>query len=136
METRPQKVKPHHKLRPLTPRIKLLLLIAVVAVIAVIYAVVDPAERFMPKCLVHELTGYQCPGCGSQRMLHALLHGDLQSAWHFNPALLVSLPLILAMVVLEIYRTRFPRLYAALYSLPSVIVMITAIIVWTIVRNL
>ena len=50
----------------------------VVIIGAVFYFAVDPATfPFMPQCVFHRLTGLQCVGCGSQRMLHALLHGDI-----------------------------------------------------------
>ena len=38
-------------------------------------------------CLVHELTGLYCPGCGSGRAALALLHGHLWEALGHNPLL-------------------------------------------------
>ena len=52
----------------------------------------DPAHvHFFPPCLFHALTGLQCPGCGSTRALHHLLHGDVGGALRLNP-LLFALP--------------------------------------------
>jgi hypothetical protein len=45
-------------------------------------------------CLLHATTGLNCPLCGSTRMAAALLQGDLNAAWHFNPVVLVLGPLI------------------------------------------
>jgi hypothetical protein len=54
----------------------------------------DPASvAIYPACLFHRLTGLECPGCGSLRALHELLHGDLPGALRFNPLLVVSLPI-------------------------------------------
>lgn len=48
--------------------------------------VVDPGEPgHYPSCPVFALTGLFCPGCGSLRAMHALVHGDLATAWARNP---------------------------------------------------
>ena len=53
----------------------------------------DPSRSpFYPTCQFHRLTGLQCPGCGSLRALHQLLHGRLAAAFHFNALLVVALP--------------------------------------------
>ena len=50
---------------------------------------------FYPKCIFHEMTGYYCPGCGSQRAASALLHGRPGQALGYNLLFVVSLPFIL-----------------------------------------
>ncbi|NEA31906.1 DUF2752 domain-containing protein [Streptomyces sp. SID13031] len=45
-------------------------------------------------CLLHATTGLNCPLCGATRMAAAILRGDLNAAWHFNPVVLVLGPLI------------------------------------------
>lgn len=56
----------------------------------------DPVRSGVyPICLLHAWTGLYCPGCGSLRALHCLLHGDLAAALRFN-ALFVLLVLIAA----------------------------------------
>ncbi|WP_367137284.1 DUF2752 domain-containing protein [Saccharothrix sp. HUAS TT1] len=58
---------------------------------------VDPNQpgSLLPPCPLYALTGIQCPACGATRMAHALLHGDLVGAWHFNAVVLVAgLPLL------------------------------------------
>jgi len=45
----------------------------------------DPSSiNFFPICPLYSLTGYACPGCGLTRGFHALFHGDLPTALHFN----------------------------------------------------
>ncbi|MFD1148541.1 DUF2752 domain-containing protein [Saccharothrix hoggarensis] len=59
--------------------------------------VVDPNRpgSWLPPCPLYALTGIQCPACGSTRMVHALLHGDVVAAWQFNAVMLVAgLPLL------------------------------------------
>ena len=50
---------------------------------------------FFPVCPFRAITGFTCPGCGSTRGLHRLLHGDVVSAFEFNPLLILSLPFLL-----------------------------------------
>lgn len=56
----------------------------------------DPATSVLfPPCPLYELTGWYCPGCGSLRALHQLLHGNLAAAFAMNPLAVVSLPFLL-----------------------------------------
>src|SRR6266446_10007644 len=60
---------------------------------AVILFLFNPAQSgFYPVCLFHQSTGLLCPGCGSLRALHQLLHGHLVAAVHLNALLVLSLP--------------------------------------------
>ncbi len=120
--------------------------VAVAAVCAVYFAVDPAVSRFVPKCLFHELTGWQCPGCGSQRMLHALLHGDIAAAWHHNavPFLmqllllreLLLLPLLAPLLWLELNRTRHPRLYMRVHSVSVALTAVSLLVAWWIFRNI
>jgi uncharacterized protein DUF2752 len=47
-----------------------------------------------PTCLFHESTGLLCPGCGSLRALHQLLHGHFVAAFRCNALLVLSIPLL------------------------------------------
>ena len=48
----------------------------------------DPTEvHFFPVCPLYSLTGFVCPGCGLTRGFHALFHGDISTALHFNALL-------------------------------------------------
>ncbi|GLZ06818.1 hypothetical protein Acsp03_42840 [Actinomadura sp. NBRC 104412] len=58
-------------------------------------AVADPNEPgHYPTCPFLTLTGYQCPGCGSLRTLHALAHGDLAAALALNVFTVAMLPVL------------------------------------------
>src|ERR1700741_336490 len=62
----------------------------------ILLRVFDPATSgVFPPCPVRYLTGLYCPGCGSLRALHALLHGELGRAWAMNPLMMVMLPFII-----------------------------------------
>ena len=100
-------------------------LIAGVTVIVLFYTIFDPELPWMPKCVFHALTGWDCPGCGSQRAIHALLHGRV----------VCLLPVMAVWAFAEFNRTRMPKLYARLNSVPVIIVVSAAIVIWFIISN-
>jgi len=53
---------------------------------------VEKANNYLLPCPFKYLTGYDCPGCGFQRSLLALLAGDLHRSFQLYPA---TIPLIL-----------------------------------------
>lgn len=54
----------------------------------------DPVRvPIYPQCVFHQVTGLDCPGCGSLRAMHALLHGNVAAALRFNAFLVLSLPM-------------------------------------------
>ena len=83
-----------------------LLLLPAVFIAAVILYAFDPAHSgFYPTCLFYRTTGLLCPGCGSLRAGHQLLHGNLAAAFRFNALLILSLP---AAATFALWRL-FPR---------------------------
>jgi hypothetical protein len=78
----------------------------------------DPARSgFYPPCPVYALTGFYCPGCGTARALHQLLHGNVLAALDLNPLLVIGLPFILFVAVsyamLWASRRPLPRVFAS-----------------------
>lgn len=71
--------------------------------LGLIYFFINPAEHYMPRCPFYSLTGCLCPGCGSQRALHALLHFDIPTAFAFNPLMVISLPYLSLGVALTFF---------------------------------
>jgi len=70
-------------------------LLVLSVLLAIIYFRFDPALYPFPRCPFNLLTGLYCPGCGSQRAIHALLHGQLQRAANFNLLAVVCTPILL-----------------------------------------
>lgn len=113
--------------------------VTILVALAVLYYRTDPGEGlFFPKCPFRLATGYDCPGCGSQRAVHRLLHGDLAGAWHANPLLLVLLPYVLAGIGFEYFggKRRFPRLHRALYGRYMALGLLAVLVLYTVLRNL
>lgn len=84
------------RVRGRLPRTAGPLAVAGVALVgAVTLATVDPnvAGRY-PTCPFLAATGWFCPGCGTLRALHALLHGDVVTAVGLNVLTVSLLPLL------------------------------------------
>lgn len=45
-------------------------------------------------CLFRSLFGINCPGCGMSRAIGALIKGDLEGAWQYNPQLFIVIPIL------------------------------------------
>ncbi|MCF0181002.1 MAG: DUF2752 domain-containing protein [Muribaculaceae bacterium] len=118
-------------------RALIIVVIVVAAVLAVtIYFNFDPSEsRFFPKCFFFQFTGYKCPGCGSQRAIHAMLHGDIATAWHFNAAMLLLLPLLVTLLIAEVKRKSWPRFYGFLNSMSMIWLVLVLLVLWGVLRN-
>ena len=98
----------------------------------------DPAavDAFLP-CPFHAATGLDCPGCGTQRAIHQLLHGNLAAAFQANAMILLILPLTL-LAVLQWYTRDVLRCNIRQTRIPGVViaVLILIVMIWWVVRNL
>lgn len=54
---------------------------------------------FFPRCPFYALTGYKCPGCGTLRAIHALLHLRIVDAFYLNPFMLIAIPVMIGMLI-------------------------------------
>ncbi len=102
-----------------------------------IYYAIDPAtSTVFPRCTFLTLTGYKCPGCGSQRAIHALLNGDIKGALGYNAMLIVAIPWIALCLFAEGQRTRRPRLYERLNAPLLIWLFLVAVLAWWLLRNI
>lgn len=77
-----------------TRRTKVTLLSITLVAIAIVLYTFDPAaaKSIYPPSPSRVLFGIYCPGCGTLRGLHQLLHGNLGTAFVLNPLMVLSLP--------------------------------------------
>ncbi len=66
----------------------------VLAGAALLYFFPPGQTWFYPRCIFHQVTGLDCPGCGGLRAAHQLLHGHVRAAFALNPLLVVILPML------------------------------------------
>lgn len=115
----------------------IILVLAALLVLGVVYFALDPSTSgIFPRCVFLSLTGYKCPGCGSQRAIHALLNGDVTGAFRYNAFLLIAIPWIALCLFAESWRVRNPRLYARLNSPLLIWLFLAALLIWWLLRNI
>lgn len=105
--------------------------------LGILYFCLDPSAYILfPKCPFLMMTGLECPGCGSQRAIHNLLHLNIKEAIHCNALLVFSIPVIGICLYAEHRCTQNSGLYRFLHR-PSFAWSIAGIIVaWWILRNI
>jgi hypothetical protein len=98
----------------------------------------DPATSgLFPPCPLRYLTGWYCPGCGSLRAMHQLLHGNLHAACALNPLTVLLLPFlaygVASYALFELRGKHLPHVF-----LPAVWIraLCVVIILFGIARNL
>lgn len=94
--------------------------------------------RWMPRCLVKQLTGLSCPGCGLMRAAYAALHGHFAEAVAYNYWLLLTVPYVLVLIMQRLMpagriKNRVGQLLYHRYTLSFYIVTFLA---WFFIRNI
>jgi len=134
--TEPQSLKSP---RSWGPRILLVLSAAVVVPLgATLLYHFSPTEYdFYPRCMFRLVTGLHCPGCGATRCVAALLHGDLQQAFAYNPLFVVMLPFLVFGAMRIAYSTWTGKQMRG-YRLPAwaLKTLVGLLIIYWIARNI
>lgn len=117
--------------------LKVIKLCGLILLIGLAYAVFVTTTNIRIPCVLHELTGLDCPGCGLTRLCLSVLRLDFKSAWNFNKGVVILSPLlgILAIrIILNYIKTGIVKTR----KIDSIIILISIIwlIVWGIVRNI
>lgn len=118
-----------------------ILLIAGLGLLAVAlyyYKEHNPMEsRLFPQCAFLKITGYQCPGCGSQRAIHYLMNGEIGMSVKMNPLLWVAAIYLLIVAAFQIpyLHRRYSKFYDCLTGFAGSCSWLAAIILFWIFRN-
>ncbi len=103
----------------------ILLGIGAIAVLALLCFFDPSTSVIFPPCPTNALTSLYCPGCGTLRAMHALLHGDLKEALSQNILAVIFIPILPAIYFFPKY-FRKPIVPAA---------MLVIFILYAILRN-
>ncbi len=89
---KPPPLFPHQRKLRAAAAAAILLLLGALA----IFPPLQKSSFDFPGCVFHKMTGLPCPLCGGTRAASALLHGDVQRAFHLNPLSLIAVAALLA----------------------------------------
>ena len=101
--------------------------------------VFDPAgNHYFPSCPFHALTGWHCPGCGTLRALHQLLHGHISQALALNPLAVVAAPFVGAGLIRELWSMFSGRTFvrSRILSVGWIWALLAVILAYCVLRNL
>ncbi len=97
----------------------------------------SPDQFHYPRCPFLSLTGFRCPGCGSQRAIHYLLHGEVVQAARMN---LLFLPGILyagtGFLLSVLNPNGWPAIQQRWYGKNAANIALVVIVVFWVGRNL
>ena len=117
-------------------RIIIAIAIMMLLVFVAVYFIFDPSDsRFFPKCGFYLSTGYKCPGCGSQRMIHSLLHLDFLSALRYNAYMLTVFPLLLALLAWNGWMKFMNKKWVDRTTWVLSVLLIASVLLWWLLRN-
>lgn len=91
------------------------------------------------QCTVLYLTGLQCPGCGGQRALHYLLHGEIMMALRYNVLFVIGLPFLIYLyyLVLQMYVLKNEKyLNRTIFSTRFVYIFLAILLIFFVLRNI
>lgn len=108
---------------------------ALIIFLIVIYTRYNPEyTSLFPQCSIKQYTGFDCPGCGTQRSVHALLNLELVTAFSYNPLLYMGF--IYGVIYLLFFQKMSSRYRSIIFGSTGVIIWGILIICFTIIRNL
>lgn len=115
---------------------QMLLLTVAIAVIALLLILAVRGGVHMP-CVLYELTGFRCPGCGNTRAVMALVNLDLRRAFSYN---LLFLPELFYIGWVYVFcAVNYVKNKRFSYRTPAIafdICILAALVAWTVIRNI
>jgi hypothetical protein len=109
---------------------------AILGGLAIVYQFPPAEYSFYPRCPIYLATHWLCPGCGSTRALHSLLHLDIQSALRYNALFTLLFPIACLWIVFIVYRTmRYDQFPNLAFPRSLAVCLIVTVVLFTIARN-
>ncbi|WP_407533038.1 DUF2752 domain-containing protein [Elizabethkingia anophelis] len=106
--------------------------------VCIFYQYNPETSGFFLQCPFKLLTGYDCPGCGSQRALHALLHGEIKQSFAYNPLFIIAIPYVILGFIFnhDKVKAKYPGLRKVLFGQKAIYIILFIVIAFWLLRNL
>jgi len=92
---------------------------------------------FFPKCPLYALTGIYCPGCGSQRAIYQIMHGNfIEGLRHNYLIVLLGVVLLYQGVLFVMHKLYQKSLYNILHRPLTVKIILVLILAFWVLRNI
>jgi hypothetical protein len=113
------------------------LVIPVMLLYLAMVLIYNPEDNTLLACPVYQITGLECPGCGSQRAIHQLSRGEFIQAFSYNALLVVLLPYIFIGAIMNFspLSQKYENLFRTFYGSKASYLLLFLIIAWTVIRN-
>ncbi|WP_312556170.1 DUF2752 domain-containing protein [Empedobacter brevis] len=100
----------------------------------------NPSEKgtVFLRCPSNLFFGINCPGCGSQRAIHHLLHFEFIEALQYNALLIIAFPFLMYITLIWLYNFIFEKeiRIKLFYKNRFVWTLFFIVIVYGIIRNI
>ena len=110
---------------------KFIVEILVLLLVSLYYFFNPTVSNFFPKCPFHTITGLYCPGCGSQRAIHDLMHLNIFEAINHNALMFFAFTFGIG---LYLYSKK--KFYDLIYHPKSPLIIFGIIFLFGVLRNL
>lgn len=117
--------------------VAIILLVLGLAGLFFIYMVQPGGDNIYPKCPTRYFSGLNCPGCGTLRAAHSLLHLRFKEALKFNFLLVVLSPLLIYGIVVYLVDAFFSKKLPDIFGNKVFLWILAGLLVaFTILRNI
>ena len=104
--------------------------------VGIFIIIINPRVGFFtPRCLIKELTGYYCAGCGITTGIYALIRGDIAGAAEKNLLIVTLLPAALIYLIMRKTIFNYSGKYKYNFDKSIIIFFILTVVFFTIFRN-
>ncbi|WP_394750097.1 DUF2752 domain-containing protein [Spongiimicrobium salis] len=79
----------------------------------------------MLPCLNKKLLGVDCPGCGLQRSVALLFHGEFIAAFQMYPAIYTLIPLFGILIFKNFVKIKYASILTIILSISTVVLILT-----------
>lgn len=83
-------------------------------------------EDFMLPCLNKKFFGFECLGCGMQRALNLLLHGEFIAAFKMYPAIYTLVLMVTFIAINFFFKVKYAQKIISILAIVNVLIIVSS----------